>query len=113
MSRRPARCAGSRPERVGADEPAGGEALHPNLHAIDRRERARGQRGLGSDREDLIRIMGREDDRKSARRESGDFAEHQRLVAEIETRRRLAHHEDGAVLRQRSSDQHELALTAG
>ena len=66
-----------------------------------------------ADQQRVIRIVGREHDAVVLAREIADAAEHHRLIAEIEARGRLVHHQDRRFLRERARNQGELALAAG
>ena len=115
-------------KRRHADRSAIRQALDPDIDSVDGGKRlrrqcngrgARGphaslvqQGGIVPDRERVVGIMGREDHREPVRRKSRDLAQHQRLVAEIETGGRLVHDQDGSLLSERPRDQHELALAA-
>ena len=112
-----------------ADAPSRRRVLDDHFGAVDRREHLGGDDILrradraqpalcdhGDARRDqqrVVRIVGREHDAVTFGREIADAAEHHRLVAEIEARGRLVHHQDRRFLGERARDQRELALAAG
>src|SRR5258708_33944841 len=63
--------------------------------------------------ERVVRIVAREENRDAGRSQLRDFSEYPDLVAEVEARGGLVHHQQPRLLRQRPGDQGELALAAG
>src|SRR5262245_33443010 len=60
----------------------------------------------------LIRVVGRQNYRDAATCESLDLREHPYLVAEVEARRGLVHHENFGLLSERPGDKRDLPLAA-